>query len=220
MAKSHPFERSEVRLRRGNPKKRIYDRLLIVCEGAKTEVNYFEAIRRELRIPSVDFHVIHSALGTAPLQVIESAEKYFAKSKAFDYVFVVFDRDSHQTYHDALSKAQSLDGKLKNDENKKVSFRAIPSVPSFEFWLLLHFKNVLAPMNRAQVHSELRKPAYYPTYQKNISTVYEDTKGNMHTATERAEYLRGLYNPYSGIHPYTDVDILTGKMFEFKNRLS
>lgn len=219
MAKPHRFERSEADLRRSKPKKRLYDRMLIVCEGEKTEVNYFMAIRRELRIPSADIEVIHSDLGTAPLQIIESAEARFRVTKAFDRVYAVFDRDDHLSYNNALLKAAALDGRLKNDEGTRVPFRAIPSVPNFEFWILLHFKDVLAFMPRADVYTELRKAAHYPTYAKNSMTVYADTKDRIHDATRRAERLRLRFGPYTGTDPYTDADILTNEMATLADRL-
>jgi hypothetical protein len=172
MANRHRFERAEAGLRRAKPKRRPYDRMLIVCEGAKTEVNYFVAMRRELRIPGADIQIVHSPLGTEPIQIVESAEQLFRASKAFDRVFAVFDRDDHLTYNNALAKAAALDGKLKNDNDKAVPFMAIPSVPNFEFWILLHFKNVLAFMPREDVYAELKKAPHYPAYAKNSLTVY------------------------------------------------
>jgi hypothetical protein len=220
MAKSHRFERSETYLKRGKPKKRPYDRMLIVCEGEKTEVNYFRAIRRELRIPSADIEVVHSDFGTEPLQIVDSALARFHSSKAFDLVFAVFDRDDHLTYNNALQKAASLGGKLKNDEGRSVEFHAIPSVPNFEFWILLHFRNVLAVMPRADVYSELKKASCYPNYAKNSLSVYADTKHRIPDATQRAVNLRNLYSAHSGTDPYTDADILTGKMTALADRLN
>jgi RloB-like protein len=57
---------------------------------------------------------------------------------SFDQVYVVFDRDDHVSYHNALHMAQSLDGKFRNDSNERILFTAVPSIPSFELWLLLH----------------------------------------------------------------------------------
>jgi hypothetical protein len=177
-------------------------------------------MRRELRIPAVDIQIVHSPLGTEPIQIVESAEQLFRETMAFDRVFAVFDRDDHLTYNNALVKAAALDMKLKNDNGKPVPFNAIPSVPNFEFWILLHFKNVLAFMPRADVYTELKKPAHYPAYAKNSSTVYADTKGNIPVATGRAEHLRTQYTPHSGTDPYTDADILTGHFAAFAKRLT
>lgn len=80
------------------------------------------------------------ALGTAPLQVVEYARQLFEEGdrhkhispRAFDQVFAVFDRDSHASYHDALTRAEQLGGTLRNDNRQKVPFRAVASVPNFE----------------------------------------------------------------------------------------
>ncbi len=42
------------------------------------------------------------------------------------------DRDDHDSYHEALTLAESLDGKLRNDVKQPVIFQAIASVPSFD----------------------------------------------------------------------------------------
>ena len=48
-----------------------------------------------------------SRYGTEPRQVVEYAVNHFRdRSKAFDQIFAVFDRDEHRTYHDALERAR------------------------------------------------------------------------------------------------------------------
>jgi hypothetical protein len=125
----HRRARSGRDLRRKAPKRPPYPRVLIVCEGARTEVNYFEEIRQEARLPTVNLRVIHSPLGTEPQQIVKGAEEEFLKSKAFEKVYAVFDRDKHLTYANAIAMAEARDGKLKNDEKKLLSFEAIVSVP-------------------------------------------------------------------------------------------
>jgi hypothetical protein len=132
------------------------------------------------------------------LRIVEYAIDLFLKSKAFDRVYAVFDRDEHDSYHNALAKAEANNKKLKNDEGKTVPFSAIPSVSSFELWLLLHFREVLAPMHRNEVYTELRKRACYPAYAKSSKTVYFDTKDRIPSATERSVHLRGLSDKHSG----------------------
>ncbi|QCM08915.1 RloB domain-containing protein (plasmid) [Agrobacterium tumefaciens] len=192
--------------------------MLIVCEGAKTEVNYFTAIRREKRLPNADIAIVPSDYGTAPLQIVEYAIDRFEQSKAFDRVYVVFDRDDHDSYHNALAKAEATDETLKNDMKAKVPFKAIPSVPNFELWVLLHFKDVLAPVHRDNVYSELKKPSAYPGYAKNSATVFQDTKDRIPEATARAEGLRAQFIPQDGNEPYTDVDVLTGELLKIAAR--
>ena len=81
-------------LRRGQPTRDSYDRILVVCEGEKTEPNYFNEIRQEARISTLHIRILHS-VGTQPLQVVSCAEAEFQKTKQFEKVFVVFDRDDH-----------------------------------------------------------------------------------------------------------------------------
>src|SRR5215468_5284185 len=100
-------------LRRGQPTREPYDRVLIVCEGEKTEPNYFNELRQEARISTLHIRILHSD-GTQPLQVVSCAEAEFQKTKQFEQVFAVFDRDDHTTYANAIAKAESLNGKLKN----------------------------------------------------------------------------------------------------------
>ena len=92
-------------LRRGQPTREPYDRILIVCEGEKTEPNYFHEIRQEARLSTLHICILHSQEGTQPLQVVRSAELEFQKTKQFEKVFAVFDRDDHATYANAIAKA-------------------------------------------------------------------------------------------------------------------
>ncbi|MDK1494243.1 RloB family protein [Sinorhizobium sp. 7-81] len=218
MAKKHRFERTEARLARRQGHKRSYDRMLIVCEGEKTEVNYFEAIRREKRIPNADIEIVPSDYGTSPLNIVEYAIDHFKKSKAFDRVYAVFDRDDHDSYHNALAKAEATDKKLKNDEGTATPFMAVPSVPNFELWVLLHFRDVLAPIHRNEVYAALRKLAHYPTYAKNSKTVYQDTKGRLPEASGRGVILRGRFDKHDGNDPYTDADVLTAELLKIAGR--
>jgi len=205
----HHHVRGERRIARRQGKKKAYDRILIVCEGEKTEVNYFEAIRKEKRLPSADIQVMPGD-GTQPIQVVDFALAKFNETKDFEKVYAVFDRDDHPTYRGALDRAAALEGKLKKNGGGKVTFAAIPSVPSFELWFLLHFKDVLAPMHRDDVYRQLKDADRYPTYEKNSITVYDDLKGSIPDATQRAEHLRDIHDKFGGVDPYTDADLLTG----------
>ena len=103
-------------------------------------------------------------MGTEPIQIVEYAESLFLngdeskdiQSRAFEEVYVVFDRDDHGTYHNALAKTDALHLKYKNENKQKVAFKSIVSVPCFELWLLLHFEDVYAPIHRNEVYKRLK----------------------------------------------------------------
>lgn len=210
----HRRSRSARDLRRNAPKRSPFVRLLIVCEGEKTEVNYFEEIRQILRISTINICVIHSDLGTEPKQIVQSAETEFLKTRSFEKVFAVFDRDEHRTYFDAISMAEARDKKFKNDEGKSVDFCAIASVPCFELWLLIHFQEVLAPIHR---HDALKRlQGYIASYEKGNNNTFAMTRNFLEIASERAKALQARFSRISGEDPYTDVHVLVGILRSMK----
>ena len=123
--------------------------------------------------------------------------------RAFEQIYAVFDRDNHTTYHQALEQAAALDGRLRNDLDQPVKFSAVPSVPCFELWLLLHFEQVLARLRRADVYQRLRQ--HLDGYDKGQAGHFEGTRALLDTAIQRATHLASINNPRDGITPYTDV---------------
>jgi hypothetical protein len=184
-----------------------YDRILIVCEGSKTEPNYFNEIKQFYKLHTANVEVQHSSLGTCPLQVVKSAEDLFLngssekgiQKRAFEQVYAVFDRDDHNEYFNARDKAGALDEKLKNDFNKKVKFKAISSVPCFELWLLLHFEDAQARMHRDVALTRLQK--HLPNYTKGATGIYATTKEQVLLAIERVKKLPR----HDGIECFTDI---------------
>lgn len=118
-----------------------YARILIVTEGSKTEPLYLEDIRTTYQLHSANVEVQPGRLGTAPIQVVRYAQQLFEsgdlrkgiRPRSFDEVYVVFDRDEHKSYFDALNLAASLDGKLHNEERQQVRFRRSPAFPALSY---------------------------------------------------------------------------------------
>lgn len=221
---NQPKDRQKARdIHRRAAKREPFDRVLIVCEGEKTEPLYLEEIRREFRLSTANLQVWPSAMGTDCLQVVEYAEQLFIHGDrakaieplAFDGVFAVFDRDDHLGYPQALSKAKALNLKHKNYEGEAVSFEAVASVPCFELWLLLHFEDVLAPVHRNDVYQGLRH--HLPNYAKGQGGQFASTRHNLDAATARATALAGLTNAFNGHEPYTDVHTLVSTLIKLKD---
>lgn len=188
-----------------------HDRILIVSEGSKTEPNYFNEIRRAFRLHAASVVVRPSELGTAPIQVVQYAEQLFLEgdrhrkiqARAFDQVFAVFDRDDHESYFNALKLAESLDRKHKNDNKQLVRFQAIPSVPSFELWLLLHFEDIQFSIDRHEVMRRLKK--HLPGYEKGCENTFALTSSRLDDAYARANSLALQNSGYTHPEPYTAV---------------
>ena len=117
-----------------------YAKVLIVCEGEKTEPNYFEALKDHLALNSANIYVTGEC-GSSPVSIFGYAMQRYRdeqrRGDPFDKVFCVFDRDAHDTYQQALDKIAAA--------KPKDTFVATTSVPCFEYWLLLHFDYTTAP---------------------------------------------------------------------------
>ena len=201
---NHPRERQARALQRKQGKRPPYDRVLIVCEGAKTEPLYFNDIRIQNRVSPAHVSVMPSDYGTQPSQIVTFARDKFGETRAYEWVFAVFDRDDHTTYHNALQMAQGLDNKLRNDEKKKTRFIAVPSVPCFELWLLLHFADIQAHFHRDEIIARLRN--HIANYEKGTNGIYSLILPDLATATDRAKRLQQRSDPHAGDQPYTNVD--------------
>jgi len=152
-------------LRREIARRDPYERVLIVCEGEKTEPNYFKWLRERFRLNRANVVIADKKGGLDPKSLVEYAIEEYNKDKDFDHVYCVFDKDKHTTYQAALDKIQSVRFR------GKTKIHAIASVPCFEFWLLLHFAytthQYCAPFDGSNcdlVISDLQQ--YIPGYKK------------------------------------------------------
>lgn len=208
---NQPKHRQLARKAHKEAQRASYARILIVTEGSKTEPLYLEEIREAYQLHSANVAVQPSQLGTAPIQVVNYAKHLFEngdlhkgiRPRSFDQVYAVFDRDDHDSYFNALNLAQSLDGKLRNDNNEPISFKAVASIPCFELWLLLHYKEeiIQAPIQRDEVMQRLKKRI--PGYDKGAGGTFAATREMLATATQKAQALAMKFNAYTDPEPYT-----------------
>lgn len=163
-----------------------YDRVLIVCEGAKTEPLYFKALREEYKLHTANIEVCNSP-GSDPMTIIKHAKARYKEAKregnSFDRVYCVFDKDQHATYQSAIKE-------LENSQSKNIFF-AITSVPCFEYWILLHFTYTTKPYYPTGCKSvadnlidDLKQ--YIPQYEKNTD-VFDIIKNNTSFAISNAK---------------------------------
>lgn len=206
---NQPKERQLRRKASKDAQRASYARILIVTEGSKTEPLYLEEIRTAHQLHSANVAVQPGQLGTAPIQVLRYAQRLFEEGdlykgirpKSFDQIYAVFDRDEHDSYFEALNLARSLDGKLRNDDRQAVSFKAIASIPSFELWLLLHYEDIRAPIQRDEVMARLKQ--HLPGYEKGRGGTFAASRSLLATATQRAQALANNFNAYTAPEPYT-----------------
>lgn len=157
-----------------SPQKRV----LVVCEGKRTEPLYFAALRDHLRLGTL---VIKATEGVDPRTLVDIARKERQREERngeyFDFVYCVFDRDSHPQFDDASKTAQDR------------RFKLARSWPCFEFWLLLHFeftRRPYGPTDRASPCEacirDLRK--HLPQYHKGDESTFDDLRHLLDQAIE------------------------------------
>lgn len=218
---NHPRQRQARKIARKQGKRASADRILIVCEGSKTEVHYFDEIRKTLKLPTANIRAIHSAYGTSPHQVVNYARDLFKNGdidsgiqpRAFEKVFAVFDRDSHERYFEALNNAQEKN--LRNDQNTTIEFKAIVSKPNFELWLLLHYEDQRSWIERDVVLRKLKR--YIPNYEKGQDGYFSSTQELLNIATQRASALSIDSTPWDEHRLYTDLHLVVDLLLKLKS---
>ena len=187
-------------LRRKKARRASYDTVLIVCEGEKTEPNYFRELRDDLKLNSANIEITGDAGGSSPMNIVDYAFDHYEE---YDQTFCVFDKDRHTNYQAALSKIRD------KRQRKGHMLRAITSVPCFEFWLLLHFRKTTRNFDTGQgsicdrVISALKNDL--PDYAKGTKGIYWATKDNIGTAIQRAREVNDHCKHAGTDHPSTQI---------------
>ena len=175
-------------------------RVLVVCEGQHTEPHYFNALKDHLRLNTL---VVKSTVGVDPRTLVDTATKEARGEKhlgeRYDFVYCVFDRDSHPQFDEASKVAQDR------------QFRLARSWPCFEYWLLLHFEFSRAPYTRRHNASpcddcirDLRK--HLPGYSKGDPATFDNLQHRLESAIANAKKAladadhTGEKNPSTEVH--------------------
>ena len=188
--------------RRRGPTREPYDVVLIVCEGKKTEPEYFEGLKKACRLSSANIKVVPGD-GNDPVSIVKHALAEYRKG-GYDRVFCVFDRNGHANYHEALDRAaSSLPG-------RKGRLEAITSVPCFELWILLHFAYATAPFvktgNKSACDNVIDAVRIHlPEYEKAMTGVFERLEPNTNKAITHANRLARDNRETASENPATKV---------------
>lgn len=172
--------RTAASLKRKKSKRSPYDMVLIVCEGKKTEPNYFRALIDDLQLNTANIVIVNNSAGSSPGTIVDFALKEYRKDKEYDRIYCVFDKDRHTTYPNALDKIRRA--KL----GRGHLIEGTTSVPCFEFWLLLHFTYTTKQFDTgtgsicANVISDLK--THLPGYSKGNIDTYQATKDKLNAA--------------------------------------
>jgi hypothetical protein len=196
-------------LRRRRPYRNPHPRFLIVCEGTLTERGYFTAFRhaeRSLINLEISPGGVPRTLVQRAIELRSEADQKAKNSKdeneRFEHVWCVFDIDEHPGVLEAKQQAR--------DNRIDVAI----SNPCFELWMLLHFQDQRAHIERHLLRQECGK--FLPGYDKEVP--FAKLHPRYGEALKRASDLdvwqtkRGL----EGSNPWTGVYRLTEKIKRFR----
>lgn len=189
-------------------------RFLIVCEGEKTEPNYFKAFIDNRRSEVKEVNV--KGCGCSTCQLINEAKKIREKLErerpvSFDRVWLVFDKDEFKDFNKAIEDA------------KKEGMNCAWSNQAFELWYVLHFQYLDTGVDRKQyiemIEDKVRKASKSKKfkYKKNDVGFYQilQEHGDEEQAIKRAQKLReirGEEKNYAAHNPRTEVDLLVDEL--------
>ncbi|MCG2738688.1 MAG: RloB family protein [Syntrophaceae bacterium] len=204
------FHKRKARLaeshRREKAKRAPYERILIVCEGKKTEPYYFRGLCQDLRLNPKNVVIEDKKSGLDPKSLVTFAVETFKKGRDFDRVYCVFDKDKHASYNDALEKIRAT--RLAGGG----TLHAITSVPCFEIWLLLHFTYTTGPFstagsdsNCALVMDALDRKGRIPGYEKGARDIFQAISDKLEKAIRNAEKLEDFHKTSRTDNPSTKV---------------
>ena len=185
-------------------------RILILCEGLKTEPNYFNGLIDDCNFPGelVEVKVINVKINTLKELVAEAKRLKEYKS---DEIWIVADKDGYTKHPEAFNKAK--------DNNLKIAFSSI----SFEFWILIHFVYTTRCFEKADdIITELKRSHF--NYKKNQCDIYEVLKDKKELAIDRAGKIRvyqkeaNIGLPIYKINPYTNVDELVVSIEKYSEK--
>lgn len=150
--------------------KKLRKFILIVCEGTKSEPNYFESFRVRMPRGSLEkVSIVGTGINTTSLVEYTKglvAKRQESRLQDFDSVWVVFDRDSF----------------VKNNVNQAVKmasqlgYNVALSNEAFELWYILHFEYLDSKNNRKQYMSKLNqifKSIGIGKYKKKSEDIYK-----------------------------------------------
>ncbi len=178
---------------------------LIVCEGEKTEPNYFKAF--PLKIGKFVFDLSFEGGGISTMKVVEKAIELRDNSpQKYDRVWAVFDKDSFPStqFNGAIQKAKAND------------IFCAWSNEAFELWYLLHFQYRNTAMSRDDYKSAIEKSINSLIssgkkfkYKKNSEEMFSTLKkyGNQKQASSWAKNLESTHSSqnFSSHNPCTTV---------------
>jgi hypothetical protein len=176
------FQKKQALTRLENTRK--LRRILIVCEGEKTEPNYFKKFPENPEVyDRIDIHGTGYNTVSLVKEAVKLKNEALRRREPYIEVWCVFDKDdfSIRSFNEAI-KLAVVSG-----------LRCAYSIEAFELWYMLHFNYYDMALSRSQYIKKLSE-LLKKTYLKNDEGIYELLESRQAQALQNA---RNLYDKQS-----------------------
>lgn len=192
-------------------------RILLVCEGEKTERLYFSLFLADLRAANVRLEIAKRECGSDPLSIVRYAKSRMKEDPGIDECYCVIDRDSHEHFANAIQEADDFQASL----GKTRLFVTTKSYPCFEYWFILHYEFTTSPYvaggNRSAGDNALRRlKKHVRVYEKNNLEVISSFLSLTEVAIKNAERSLVHAKKAGDFNPSTEVHLLVQQLQSFR----
>jgi len=215
----------------GNRPPRRY--FLIVCEGKKTEPNYFDALRQELPKEMLDrIEIVGEGANTQSL--VDRAEALVEQRKRsgkppYYHVWVVFDKDSFpdDDFDNAIASIERKTRAFDNDTPDSLTelppehWHSAWSNEAFELWYILHFQPETGGAQSRDTYKATLAKHLGRKYEKNAKDMFRILHDKTSQAIANAEAALKKHAPETPHHkknPATTVHKLVKELFKYISR--
>ena len=190
-------------------------RILVLCEGTRTEPIYVNGFKRKFRLTSLIVKSLRPNSGGLSA-LVKKAQLALSEDPNLDEVYCVLDHDGREN---AVKSVRRQLSKL-NGQRRRTTVRMVLSVPCFEYWLLLHFRmtsrsftGILGGQSACdQVIDELRR--YMPGYRKNDVRLFDECEGCIGDAIANAKSVHAVSSDGA---PRSDVADLVSRLMRISS---
>jgi hypothetical protein len=181
-------------------------RILIVCEGEKTEPNYFKKFPENPFVyDDIDVHGKGYNTVSLVTEAIRLKNEAIQKKNPYIETWCVFDRDDFpiESFTNAIKLAE------------KNQIKCAYSVEAFELWYMLHFYYYDTALSRKQYREKLSELLGKP-YMKNDTEMFEILRKRQSRAIQNAQrlYNKQYKMPIKDQNPVTTVFRLVNRLIE------
>ena len=163
---------------------------LIICEGTKTEPNYFKSMKEKITKQNRNRLAIEiKGKGKGTTNLLQYAIKKVQKSPNYiSNVWLIYDKDdfTDKSFNEVQEKCIEI------NKQEETIYNPIWSNESIETWILLHFIKFDIPISRNNCIKKINQnfaQRNLGKYKKNDEDLYDKLSPYLSTAIQNAKWL-------------------------------